>query len=145
MVRDERDSSSYVPKSVVIDTAFTWGSDRPPAVPWHETIIYEMHVKGFTERHPDIPEELRGTYAGLMSAPAIEYLKALGVTAVELMPVQQFVTDKYVTDRGLTNYWGYNSIGYFAPDARYASAWVCTTSSPNSSRWSRRCTAPVSR
>jgi isoamylase len=119
--RDDRDSGPFVPKAVVIDTAFTWGDDRPLRTPWNETIVYEVHVKGFTARHPDVPKELRGTYAGLASPPAIEYLRSLGVTAVELMPVHQFVDDQYLTDRGLRNYWGYNSIGFFAPDHRYAS------------------------
>jgi len=118
--RDERDSAAGMPKSVVIDPAFTWGADRPPRIPWNESLIYEVHVKGFTARHPDVPKAHRGTYAGLSCPPAIEYLKALGITAVELMPIQQFVADKQLVDRGLTNYWGYNSIGFFAPDVRYA-------------------------
>jgi len=118
--RDDRDSAAGMPKSVVIDPAFTWGADRAPRIPWNESLIYEVHVKGFTARHPDVPKQSRGTYAGLSSPPAIEYLKALGVTAVELMPIQQFVADKQLVDRGLTNYWGYNSIGFFAPDVRYA-------------------------
>ena len=109
-----------MPKCRVVDTAFTWGEDRPPRTPWDETVIYELHVKGFTKRHPNIPEELRGTYAGLASAPAIEHLKRLGVTAVELMPVHSFVDDKHLVDKGLKNYWGYNSIGFFAPDIRYS-------------------------
>jgi isoamylase len=117
---DDRDSAAGMPKSVVIDPAFTWGGDRPPRIPWNESLIYEVHVKGFTARHPDVPKSLRGTYAGLSAPPAIEYLKALGITAVELMPIQQFVADKHLVDRGLTNYWGYNSIGFFAPDVRYA-------------------------
>jgi isoamylase len=117
---DERDNSAGMPKCRVVDTAFTWGDDRPPRTPWHETIIYELHVKGFTKRHPGIPPALRGTYAGLASAPAIEHLRRLGVTAVELMPVHCFVDDKHLVDRGLTNYWGYNSIGFLAPDMRYS-------------------------
>jgi glycogen operon protein len=117
---DERDNAAGMPKCRVVDTAFTWGDDRPPRIPWHETIIYETHVKGFTKRHPGIPQALRGTYAGLASAPAIDHLKRLGVTAVELMPVHLFVDDKHLVDRGLRNYWGYNSIGFFAPDMRYA-------------------------
>ncbi len=120
--RDDRDSAQGMPKSVVIDPAFTWGKDRPPRTPWHKTIIYELHPKGFTARHPDVPEALRGTYAGLASSPAIDYLTQLGVTAVELMPVHHFVTDKHLADRGLTNYWGYSSIGFFAPDVRYSSS-----------------------
>ena len=96
--------------------------DTPPRTPWHKTLIYEMHVKGFTARHPAVPEELRGTYAGLTHPAVIEYLHQLGITAVELLPVHQFVVDKHLRDKGLTNYWGYNSIGFFAPDARYASS-----------------------
>ena len=117
---DERDNAAGALKCRVIDTAFTWGDDRPLRIPWHETVIYEMHVKGFTKRHPDIPKALRGTYAGLASAPAIDHLKRLGVTAVELMPVHLFIDDKHLVDRGLKNYWGYNSIGFFAPDMRYS-------------------------
>ncbi|MCA3748373.1 MAG: glycogen debranching enzyme GlgX, partial [Rubrobacter sp.] len=117
---DERDNAAGALKCRVVDTAFTWGDDRPPKTPWHDTIIYELHVKGFTRLHPEIPPHLRGTYAGLASAPAIEHLKRLGVTAVELMPVHFFIDDKHLLDRGLRNYWGYNSIGFFAPDTRYS-------------------------
>jgi isoamylase len=120
LARDDRDSAGGMPKSVVVETAFTWGDDRPPRTPWNETIIYEVHVKGLTARHPDVPEHLRGTYAGLASPPVLDYLRALGITAVELLPVHQFVDDKALVDRGLANYWGYNSIGFFAPDSRYA-------------------------
>jgi glycogen operon protein len=119
--RDERDSASGLPKCVVVDPAFSWGDDTPPRTPWHRTLIYELHVKGFTARHPQVPPELRGTYAGLTCPAVIDYLHSLGITAVELMPVHQFAADKHLVDRGLTNYWGYNSIGFFAPDARYAS------------------------
>ena len=118
---DDRDSAPAVPRSVVVDTAFTWGDDRPPRTPWSETVIYEVHVRGFTRRHPEVPEALRGTYAGLASPPVVDYLRRLGVTAVELMPVHAFVTDRILLERGLTNYWGYNSIGFFAPEGRYAS------------------------
>ncbi|HET7479441.1 MAG TPA: glycogen debranching protein GlgX, partial [Rubrobacteraceae bacterium] len=117
---DKRDNAPGMPKCRVVDTAFTWGEDARPHTPWHDTIIYELHVKGFTQQHPDIPEALRGTYAGLASGPAIEHLKRLGVTAVELMPVHQFVDDKHLLDQGLKNYWGYNSIGFLAPDMRYS-------------------------
>jgi isoamylase len=117
---DRRDSASGMPKGVVIDPAFTWGADTPPRIPWHESIIYELHVKGFTMRHPDVPPNLRGTYAGLATAPVIDYLTKLGITAVELMPVQYFVDDRLLVDRGLRNYWGYNTIGFFAPEPRYA-------------------------
>jgi isoamylase len=120
LARDDRDSAAGMPKSVVIDPAFTWGGDRAPRIPWNESLIYEVHVKGFTARHPDVPEALRGTYAGLSAPPVLDYLRALGITAVELMPIHQSVADKHLVDRGLTNYWGYNSIGFFAPDVRYA-------------------------
>ncbi len=122
--QDERDSASGLPKCVVVDPAFSWGDDTPPRTPWHRTLIYELHIKGFTARHPQVPSELRGTYAGLTCPAVIDYLHSLGITAVELMPVHQFVADKHLVDRGLTNYWGYNSIGFFAPDARHASSGV---------------------
>lgn len=122
LVRDERDNAGDIPKSVVIEQAFTWGDDRLLKTPWEKTIIYEVHVKGFTMRHPDVPEALRGTYAGLATPAAIDYLQSLGVTAVELLPVHHFVTDKPLIDRGLSNYWGYNTIGFFAPDVRYGVA-----------------------
>jgi isoamylase len=116
---DRRDDAAGMPKNQVIDSAFTWGTDRPPAIPWHETVIYELHVKGFTMCHPDVPPHLRGTYAGLATAPVIEYLTRLGVTSVELMPVHAFVDDRQLVERGLRNYWGYNSIGFLAPEPRY--------------------------
>lgn len=119
---DDRDNAGNVPKCVVIDSAFTWGTDRPPRTAWDQTVIYEVHVKGLTARHPAVPDHLRGTYLGLTSPAVLEHLKALGVTAVELLPVHQFVTDRHLHDRGLTNYWGYNSIGFFAPDIGYASS-----------------------
>jgi glycogen operon protein len=114
------DSAAFVPKSVVIDSAFTWGDDRPLRTPWNRTFIYECHVKGMTIRHPDVPEKLRGTYLGLASDAIIDHLKSLGVTAIELMPTHQFVVERHLLDRGLTNYWGYHSIGFFAPDVRYS-------------------------
>ena len=119
--RDSRDNAWAMPKSVVIDPAFDWGDDRKPETPLSETVIYEMHVKGFTKMQADIPESLRGTYAGLASREAIEYLKNLGVTAVELLPVHTHLDDKALIDGGLTNYWGYNTIGFFAPQAEYSS------------------------
>jgi glycogen operon protein len=121
---DPRDSAAGLPKCVVIDPAFSWGDDLPPRIEWHRTLIYELHVKGFTARHPQVPERLRGSYAALTCAPVLDYFLSLGITAVELMPVHQFVADKHLVDRGLTNYWGYNSIGFFAPDARYSSSGV---------------------
>ena len=110
------------PRAVVIDDRFDWGADRSPRTPWTETVIYEMHVKGFTARHPDIPPGLRGTYAGLASAPAIAHLRSLGVTAVELLPVHARVDEPALRARGLTNYWGYNTLGFFAPEPRLAAA-----------------------
>ena len=124
LVADERDSSAGMPKCVVVDPAFSWGNDVPPRTPWHKTLIYELHVKGFTARHPQVPERLRGTYAGLASPAVLEYLHSLGITAVELMPVHHFVADRLLVERGLTNFWGYNSIGFFAPDARFSSSGV---------------------
>lgn len=118
--RDDRDSAPYMPKSVVIDDAFDWGGDRAPGRKLHETVIYEVHVKGFSKRHPEIPEHLRGTYAGLAHPVSIDYLTSLGVTAVELLPVHQFVHEKHLGDKGLRNYWGYHSYGYFAPHNEYA-------------------------
>jgi len=119
---DNEDDAWGIPKSVVTTSHFDWENDRPPLTPWDETIVYELHVKGFTARHPDIPPELRGTYAGLAHPAAIEYLKSLAITAVELMPVHEFVDDKFLLDRGLHNYWGYNSINFFSPDARYSAS-----------------------
>jgi len=119
---DPRNSAYGVPKSRVIDTAFTWGDDQPLRTPWHETVIYELHVKGFTVQHPDIPQRYRGTYAGLATEPVIRHLKQLGITAVELMPVHSFISDRHLAENGLSNYWGYNSIGYFAPHAGYSAS-----------------------
>ena len=118
---DRRDDAAGMPKNQVIDSAFTWGTDRPPRIPWHETLIYELHVKGFTMCHPDVPPHLRGTYAGLASAPIIEHFTRLGVTSIELMPVHSFVDDRQLVERGLRNYWGYNSIGFLALEPRYLS------------------------
>lgn len=118
---DERDSAAHAPLAAVIDPAFTWGDDRPPRTPMHKTIIYELHVRGFTKLHQSIPEDLRGTYAGLASAPAIRHLKQLGITAVELMPVHHFLQDRHLVERGLANYWGYNTLAFFAPEIRYVS------------------------
>jgi isoamylase len=114
------DSAPFMPRSVVIDPSFDWGDDRAPGTPLHETVIYELHVKGFTARHPEVPPELRGTYAGLAHPAAIAHLTRLGITAVELMPVHQFVHDAHLVERGLRNYWGYNSIGFLAPHNEYA-------------------------
>jgi isoamylase len=122
LAADRRDSAPFVPKSVVTNPWFNWDGDHPPRTPMHDTVIYEVHVKGFTCRHPGVPAELRGTYAGLATRPAIEHFKRLGITAVELMPVHQFVHDHTLIQRGLRNYWGYNSIGYFAPHNEYSSS-----------------------
>jgi glycogen operon protein len=118
---DDRDSAAHAPLAAVVDSAFTWGDDRPLRTPWHETLIYELHLKGFTALHPDVPETLRGTYLGLASEPAIRHLVSLGVTAVELMPVHHHTDDWHLVQRGLGNYWGYNTLAYFAPDSRFAS------------------------
>lgn len=113
-------SAKYVPKCVVVDESFTWGDDRPPKHAWNDTLIYEAHVKGMTMLHPDVPERLRGTYLGLASDAILDHLKALGVTAIELLPVHHFAIDRRLRDLGLTNYWGYQTLGFFAPDPRYA-------------------------
>ena len=120
--RDDRDSAAHVPKSVVVHDAFPWGEDPRPHHAWSDTVIYELHVKGFTALHPDIPAHLRGTYAGLAHPVSIRHLQRLGVTAVELIPVHHFVSEPHLLKRGLTNYWGYNSLGYFAPHAAYSSS-----------------------
>jgi glycogen operon protein len=119
---DRRDSAPGTPKCRVIDSAFTWGDDAPPRIPWHDTVIYEAHVRGLSMRHPDVPAQLRGTYAGLASAPIVEHLVRLGITAIELMPVHAFVDDRHLIDRGLRNYWGYNTLGFFAPENRYSAS-----------------------
>ncbi|MCP2258204.1 glycogen operon protein [Streptoalloteichus tenebrarius] len=118
--RNDADSAPYLPKAVVVDPFFDWSNDHPPRRPYNESVIYEAHVRGMTMRHPDLPEELRGTYAGMGHPAVTEYLTRLGVTAVELMPVHHFVDEHHLVRRGLTNYWGYNTISYFAPHERYA-------------------------
>ena len=119
---DDRDSAPFAPLAAVVDAAFTWGDDRPPRTPWHNTVIYEMHVRGFTMRHPAIQEALRGTYEALTREPVLDHLTRLGVTAVELMPVHHRTSDRSLEERGLTNYWGYNTVGYFAPERRFAAS-----------------------
>ncbi|HEY1114930.1 MAG TPA: glycogen debranching protein GlgX [Chitinophagaceae bacterium] len=116
------DSAPYIPKSVVVDTDFDWEDDRPPRIPYHKSIIYEAHVKGFTQLHPHIPDEIRGSYAAIAHPVTITYLKKLGITAIELMPVHHFINDRFLAEKNLSNYWGYNSIGFFAPDVRYSSS-----------------------
>ncbi|MBX9931884.1 MAG: glycogen debranching protein GlgX [Methylobacterium sp.] len=117
---DERDSAPFTRRSRVIDPAFTWGRDRKPNVSWEKTVLYETHVKGFTKTHPLVPERLRGTYAGLSNPAVLDYIKSLGVTSVELLPVHAFVQDDYLQEKGLVNYWGYNTISFFTPARRYA-------------------------
>jgi glycogen operon protein len=117
---DDKDSAPFMPRCVVIDDTFPWGDDRHPRTPLHQSVIYELHVRGFTMLHPEVPEPLRGSYAGLATPAVIDYLKSLGVTAVELMPVHQYVNDRHLVDRGLTNYWGYNTLSFFSPDIRYS-------------------------
>jgi len=122
LIPDDRDSAPHVPRSVVVHDGFPWGDDRRPDVPWEDAVIYEAHLRGFTMRHPDVPEHQRGTYAAMGSPPVIDYLTRLGITTLELQPVHHFVSEQALVRRGLTNYWGYNSIGYFAPDTRYATS-----------------------
>ncbi len=118
---DDRDNAASAPLAMVTDNRFRWGNDRPPRTPWHKTLIYELHVKGFTMRHPGVPKALRGTYAGLASNAAIQHLLDLGVTAVELMPVHAKIQDRHLVNKGLSNYWGYNTLGFFAPEPSYSS------------------------
>jgi len=118
---DERDSAPFMPKCVVVDPAFTWLRDRSPQVPWQNTIFYETHVRGYTKRHPAVPEALRGTFSGLVVKEVVDHIKSLGVTSVELLPVQYYVNDDILLQKGLTNYWGYNTIGFFAPEPAYSS------------------------
>ncbi len=120
LCRDDRDSSPFAPLGAVVDDAFDWGDDRPPRVPWEDTVIYETHVKGISRLHPDVPEPLRGTYLGLASQPVVDHLRSLGVTAVQLLPVHAHVDDRRLVEAGLTNYWGYNPLAYFAPEPDYA-------------------------
>jgi isoamylase len=122
LVRDFRDDAWGMPKAAVIDNAFDWGNAKRLGIPLHSSIIYELHVKGFTKLCPNVPQELRGTYAGLGSTGAIEYFKDLGITAVELLPVHAHIDDKVLVDRGLSNHWGYNTIGFFAPEAKYSAS-----------------------
>ena len=119
---DTVDSAPHMPKAVVIDPAFDWGDDQPPRIPFHETVIYEAHVRGLSMTHPEVPEALRGTYAGMASAPILEHLRALGITAIELMPVHHFVSEHPLVERDLVNYWGYNSLAYLAPHGPYSAS-----------------------
>lgn len=117
---DDSDSAPLAPLATVVDPAFTWGDDRPPHIPWHKTIIYEVHVKDFTNLHPEVPKELRGTYAGIASEPAIRHFQELGVTTVELLPIHHHVDDRFLIQKNLTNHWGYNTLAFFAPNMRYS-------------------------
>src|SRR5580698_4521388 len=117
---DERDSAAFAPLGMVIDGSFDWNGEQRPSVVWHETVIYEAHVRGMTRLHPDVPENLRGTYAGAASEPMLQHLKRLGITAIELMPVHHFLHDRHLLEKGLRNYWGYNTLGFFAPEPSYA-------------------------
>ncbi|UUX95099.1 glycogen debranching protein GlgX [Aquabacterium sp. J223] len=119
---DRRDSAAYMPKCRVLESAFSWGEDRRPDIPWADMVVYELHVRGFTMRHPEVPEPLRGTYAAMASAPVIGYLKKLGITTVELLPIHAFVNDRHLAEKGLQNYWGYNTLGFFAPEMRYTAS-----------------------
>ncbi|HET7304954.1 MAG TPA: glycogen debranching protein GlgX [Segeticoccus sp.] len=121
-VRDDGDSATYVPRSVLLGDDFDWGDDRPPLVPWAETVLYEAHVRGLTMRHPAVPEHLRGTYAGLAHPAVLEHLRKLGATTLELLPIHAFTSEPALVQRGLTNYWGYNALGFFAPHPGYAAA-----------------------
>jgi isoamylase len=120
----DTDSAPFIPKAVVIDPSFNWEDEKRPDIPYHQSIIYETHVKGFTQLHPDIPKNIRGSYAAIGHPVTINYLQSLGITAIELMPVHHFVNDRILQDKGLSNYWGYNTIGFFAPDVRYSSSGV---------------------
>ncbi len=122
--REERDSAGVAPLAAVVDHAFEWGTDRPPRTPWHTTVIYEAHVKGLTAQHPEVPPRLRGTYTALGLPPIVTHLQKLGVTAIELLPVHQHVDERHLVERGLSNYWGYNTLCFFAPDVAYASSHV---------------------
>ncbi|MES2532530.1 MAG: glycogen debranching protein GlgX, partial [Pseudomonadota bacterium] len=119
---DRRDSAALVPKGRVLETAFTWGDDRRPQIARQDMVIYEMHVRGFTMQHPDVPSELRGTYAAMATAPVIDYLKRLGITTVELLPVHSYLNDRHLAEKSLQNYWGYNTLGFFAPEMRYSAS-----------------------
>ncbi len=116
---DERDSAPFVPKCVVVDSQFEWTHESAVRVPWEHTVLYELHVHGFTKMNEKVPEKLRGSFAALTQPDVIKYIKDLGVTSVELLPIHSFVNDSYLLDRGLTNYWGYNTLGFFAADPRY--------------------------
>ena len=140
---DDRDSAPFMPRCRVIDPAFTWGDERPPRTPWARTIVYELHVRGYTKLHPLVSERLQGTFRGLTEPAVLNHLRDIGITAVELMPVHAFVNDSYLLDKGLTNYWGYNSLAFLP---RIAAMRTCRTlRSPNSRKWWPVFTMPESR
>src|SRR5262249_1272865 len=119
---DRREDASGMPKCKVIDSAFSWGNDRRPAVPWNDVVIYELHARGYTKLNAMVPPALRGTFAGLSCPPVIEHLRWLGITTIELMPVHAFLDDRRLVQQGMRNYWGYNTIGFFAPEKRYCAS-----------------------
>jgi glycogen operon protein len=145
MARDERDSAAHMPRGIVVDDTFDWKGDRRPRTPWHRTVIYEAHVKGLTALHPDVPEKLRGTYAGVAHPAVVEHLKSIGVTALELLPIHDFVDDGYLIDKGLTNYWGYSTLNFFSPDARYSGSGDRGGQVREFKEMVRGCTRPASR
>jgi glycogen operon protein len=122
VLKPESDTAAFAPLARVVDSTFDWSTDRAPRTPWHETVVYELHVKGFTKQHPGVPEDLRGTYAGLASPVAIEHFRELGITAIELLPVHYHIDERFLSEKGLVNYWGYNTLSFFAPDPRYAAS-----------------------
>ena len=132
--RNDEDSAPHMMKAVVVNPFFDWDGDRRPRTEYHQSVIYEAHVKGLTEQHPEVPEEQRGTYAGIAHPAVISHLQKLGVTALELMPVHQFVNDSTLQEKGLSNYWGYNTIGFFAPQNTYGSTGEMTASRSRNSR-----------
>ena len=129
---DRRDNARGMPKSRVVDTSYTWGEDRPPRTRWADSVLYEGHLRGLTMRHPDVPKQIAGTCAGLSMPEFVDHLRSLGITALELLPVHAFIQDRHLIQKGLTNYWGYNSIGFFAPEPRYLNP----ATSPNGRPWS---------
>ena len=143
---DDTDDAAGVPKGLVIDPRFEWDGDEHPRIPLQQSVIYEVHVKGFSKQNPNVPEKLRGTYAGLAHEASVDYLKQLGITAVELLPIHHFIDEDFLLDRGLSDYWGYNTLGFFAPMSRYSSITAITARrSASSSRWSRHCTRQESK
>ena len=142
---NDMDSLGHTMLSVVTTPYFDWGHDRPPQRQYHDSIIYEMHVKGLTMTHPGIPDDVRGSYAAIGHPAIIEHLTSLGITAVELLPVHQFVNDSHLVDRGLSNYWGYNTIGFLAPQTAMRALSILVSRPPSSKRWSSHCTTPGSK